>query len=454
MKSFANTIQELMSEITQDAHVESAWLTAMAHMEHLAAKQILGNISQSTPAEFVEEIRAHAADEYRHRDVITRIRPIQEPASEAERDLRARLCAMTESFTMSYFGNPVLVQANNRFAAYVHGAITIEQFPFQIYSSYIPATSFAHIREAMAEVLSDETAHIQLGKKFRESLTEEDQLSLQQLQAIEKDMCRIMVQRMTELIRIYKNSQKVQNVGTKASTRLAWMLGERPAATLAWVQALGFCESNAAIHMQREFTSRNLPLPSQMPAHVEDEMRHAKLLQRSVLLERRRWLAVPGYKDLEHRLNRKLERYLVRFFSALVRELKDPEMLYLYGAWGLEMRVFKHYSDLVKWTDNVGVAYIVSDILEDEAEHTKMVNATLNEKNLLNPEILKFVRQMEEDIFEQIAAGVIEILAEFDLKPSFTPPYIGAFSCVPSRALAEVGADCAELVEQPALMEL
>ncbi|WP_413575229.1 ferritin-like domain-containing protein [Bdellovibrio sp. HCB290] len=446
MKTFASTIQDLMSEITQDAHIESAWLTAMAHMEHLAAEQILGNISQSTPPEFVEEIRTHAADEYRHRDVISKIRPIQEPANEAERDLRARLCAMTESFTMSYFGNPVLVQANNRFAAYVHGAITIEQFPFQIYSSYIPATKFLHIREAMTDVLSDESAHIQLGKKFRESLSEEDQLSLQQLQAIEKDMCRIMILRMTELIRVYKKSHNVQTAGSKASSRLAWMLGERPAATLAWVQALGFCESNAAIHMQREFTSRNLSLPPQMPEHVEDELRHAKLLHRSVLLERRRWLAVPGYKELEHKLNRKMERYLGRFFSALVRELKDPEMLYLYGAWGLEMRVFKHYTDLVKWTDNVGVAYIVSQILEDEAEHTKMVNATLNEKNLLNPEILKFVRQMEEDIFEKTAADIIEILAEFDLKPSFMPPYIAAFPSYPSQGSVET--------EQPALMEI
>ncbi|WP_413582134.1 ferritin-like domain-containing protein [Bdellovibrio sp. HCB288] len=445
MKSFATTIQDLMSEITDDANVESAWLTAMAHMEDLAAEQILGNISLSTPQEFVAEIKSHAGDEYRHRDVITRIRPVQEPASEAERDLRTRLCAMTESFTKSFFGNPVLLQANNRFAAYVHGAITIEQFPFQIYSSYIPATRFPHIREAMSEVLKDETAHIQLGKKFRESLSEEDQLSLQQLQLIEKEMCRCMVQRMTDLIRIYKKSQTTPNIGSKASTRLAWMLGERPAATVAWVQALSFSESNAAIHMQREFTSRNLPLPEQMPAHVEDEMRHAKLLQRSVLLERRRWLAVPGYKELEHRLNRKMERYLGRFFSALVRELKDPEMLYLYGAWGLEMRVFKHYSELVKWTDNVGVAYIVSQILEDEAEHTQMVNASLNERNLLNPETLKFVRQMEEEIFESTASGVIQILQEFDQKDSFIPPYAKAFSALPSESV---------VAEQLAVMEM
>ncbi|QLY26393.1 ferritin-like domain-containing protein [Bdellovibrio sp. KM01] len=428
MKSFSETIQTLMNEVTKDAHIESAWLTSMAHMEHLAAETILGNISNSTPPEFLEEIKAHAGDEHRHRDVILAIRPFAEPLNQAYQDLRTRFCDIIETFIMGYFGNPELVKANNRFAAYVHGAITIEQFPFQIYSAYIPSTGFAHIREAMQSVLDDETAHIQLGRKFRNSLTEQDRLSLQELQSIEKEMCLLMAERMTDLIREFQSRARGPSVSAKASVRLAWLLGERPAATIAWVQALGHSESAAAEHMQQEFTSRGLNLPAQMPEHVEDEMRHARMLHRSVLMDRRRLMMVEGYKELDHRLNRQLQRYLTRYFSALVREIKDADMLYLYGAWGLEMRVFKHYSDIIKWTDNVGVAHTITSILEDEAEHTQMVNTALNEQRLLNPELLKFVRQTEEEIFEKVAENAIALLLEFDQKANFAPPYRHAYS--------------------------
>jgi hypothetical protein len=435
MKSFTEITQSLMNEVTKDAHIESAWLTSMAHMEYRAAETILGNISNSTPPEFLEEIKAHAADEYRHRDVILSIRPFPEPLNQAYQDLRTRFCDIVDAFIMGFFGNPELVKANTRFAAYVHGAITIEQFPFQIYSAYVPSTPYPHIREAMQVVLNDETSHIQLGRKFRNSLSEEDRLSLQQLQIIEKEMCLLMVTRMTDLIREFQSTTRGPGNSTKASVRLAWLLGERPAATIAWIQALGHSESAAAEHMQCEFTSRNLPLPQQMPDHVADEMRHARLLHRAVLLDRRRWMMVEGYKELDHKLNRQLQRYLTRYFSALVREIKDPDMLYFYGANGLEMRVFKHYSDIIKWTDNVGVAHTITGILADEAEHTKMVNTALTEQQLLDPEILKFIRQTEEEIFEKVAENTIEILLEFDQKPNFAPPYRQAFSPTPSLAM-------------------
>jgi hypothetical protein len=183
--------------------------------------------------------------------------------------------------------------------------------------------------------------------------------------------------------------------------------------------------------MQEEFTSRGLALPAQMPEHVDDEMRHAKLLHRAVLLDRRRWLMVDGYKEFERRVNKQLERYLFLYFSTLVRKLKDPDMLYLYGAWGLEMRVFKHYSDIAKWTDNVAVAYTITSILEDEAEHTKMVNTSLNETGLLDPELLKFVRQTEEEIFEKVAKNMISLIMEFDQMAAFAPRYQNGWMPVP-----------------------
>ncbi|WP_413943885.1 ferritin-like domain-containing protein [Bdellovibrio sp. HCB-162] len=431
MKSLTKSIQVLVELVTQDPQMESAWLTALAHLEHLAAEQVLGNITQSTPQEYMNEIKAHAADEARHRDTILKIRPFPETLNGDYQDLRRRLCAIAESFIKGYFATAVLSTARSRFVAYVHGAIIIEQFPFQIYSAYIQETKDARIRQAMQSVLDDEVGHIQLGKKFWQQLPEDKRLSLTELQIIEKEMCMMMVERMTEIISRFKNRDAFFLPSSKASTRLTWMLGDRPWATLAWIHVLGKSEEIAAQHMQRIFKIRNLPLPPEMPGHVEDEIRHAKLLQRSVLLQRRSWLTKSSYKEAEFAMSRLLEKYLVLFFSSIMKNFKDPHSIYLYGAWGLEMRVFKHYTEIMKWTDDIGVAHAISGILVDETEHTHMVHTSLNEKNILNPEALKWVRQLEEDLFENACKEALDLILQFDEKPDFAPPYQHTFHAVP-----------------------
>lgn len=428
MKNFTKSVQALIELATQDPHIESAWLTSLAHLEHLAAEQILGNISNSTPADCIKEIKAHAVDEYRHRDIILNIRPFPEALNKAYEDLRVRLCAIAESFIMGYFATPTLAAARSRFIAYVHGAVIIEQFPFQIYSLYIQGAQSPQIRQAMQIVLNDEAAHIQLGKKFWHQLPESDRMSLTQLQVIEKEMCLAMVERMTEIISRFLNPESSILPSPKASTRLAWMIGERPWATSAWIHVLGKSEDTAAQHMQCIFKSRQLPLPTEMPAHVDDEVRHAKLLQRCVLLGRRRWLLIRKYKEAELAMDHLLEKYLVLFFSSLMKKLDDPYSIYLYGAWGLEMRVFKHYTEVMKWSDNVGVAHTISGILVDETEHTHMIHASLNEKSLLDSEILKWVRHLEEELFEKMSEQAISLIQEFDKLSNFIPPYQKTFS--------------------------
>ncbi|MEK2644034.1 ferritin-like domain-containing protein [Bdellovibrio sp. BCCA] len=431
MKNFTKSIQVLIELVTREPQMESAWLTALAHLEHLAAEQILGNITKSTPQEHISEIKTHAADESRHRDTILKIRPFQEAINEDYLNLSQRLCAIAESFIKGYFATTILTTARSRFVAYVHGAIIIEQFPFQIYSAYIQGTKDIQIREAMQSILDDEVGHIQLGKKFWQQLPQNGRLSLSELQIIEKEMCQIMVERMTEIVSRFQNRDAFFLPSSKASTRLAWMLGERPWATCAWIHVLGKSEEIASRHMQRIFKIRNLPLPQEMPAHVEDELRHAKLLQRSVLLQRRSWLAKCPYKEAELAMGHLLEKYLVLFFSSIMKRFKDPHSIYLYGAWGLEMRVFKHYTEIMKWTDDVGVAHTISGILIDETEHTHMVHTSLIERNILNPEALKWVRQLEEDLFESACKEALDLIFQLDEKPDFAPPYRHTFHSVP-----------------------
>ncbi|WP_374031055.1 hypothetical protein [Bdellovibrio bacteriovorus] len=279
----------------------------------------------------------------------------------------------------------------------------------------------------MQEVLADEVGHIQLGKKFLATLPEAERLSLQELQIIEKEMCLLMVQRMTVLVQEFQNHEMPTEPAVRASQKLVRVLADRPYAQVAWVHALGHSELMASLHMQKIFISRNLPMPDLMPEHVSDELRHARLLQRSVVMERRKWLSVPGYRQLERRLCHELERYLTRYFSLMMREIPEPEQLYLYGAWGLEMRVFRHYTDIMRGTDHVGVAQTISVILQDEAEHTRMVHEVIGDRDFMNVQLLKWVRQTEDVVFEHIASRVLSLIEVQDQMSEFAPLYQRAF---------------------------
>ncbi|MFS4461055.1 ferritin-like domain-containing protein [Bdellovibrio sp. HCB2-146] len=420
MGGFNESIKKLVSLVVLEPHLESAWLTTLAHMEHLAAEQVLGSISRATPLQALSAIREHAADEFRHRDHILKIRPYAEPANSDYATLRLRLKNIAESFVQGYFANPILQKAKNRFAAYVHGALTIEQFPFQIYSAYILATSHGHVRECMQEILAEETEHIVLGRRLRENLAIDEMMPLQELHHIEREMCHKMVSRMIEVVAGFLSPIK-KLIKPQPSHQLVVLLRERPVATLAWIYTLGKSEFLAASHMQKIFTNRQLTLPVEMLSHIDDEVRHSRLLQRSVLLERRKYLHDPSYRQLERRMLHAMERYMLKFFSDLMHRYSSPEEIYLYGAWGLEQRVFKHYSDIVKETENIGVAQILDGIVIEEAAHAQMVHRSLAERKILSLEKFREVKQLEEGIFESSILGVIELLQGFDLQ--FFPPY-------------------------------
>ncbi|KYG70083.1 hypothetical protein AZI85_15455 [Bdellovibrio bacteriovorus] len=401
-----NSINKLMSQVCKDPRLESALLTALGHMEDLAAKQILGNVSASTPPQFLSEIRVHAEDELRHRDALWAVRPFAEAKDARELELRRDLQGIAESFTVGYFGNPILIQAKSRFNAYVHGALTIEQFPFQIYSCFIKATYSESVRSVLTSVLADEKSHIQLGKKMMETLPETEKLCLTQLHTIEKEMCHKMVLRMSDVISAYENHTERRDT-LSASEKLGHALSADAAATSLWIYALGDSEELAANHMQEIFRRRHLPLPVEMVEHVQDEKRHAQLLRQTVLLRRRKYLQQPKYKVLEVRMRKATERYLVTYFSHVMKKFSDPEEIYLYGALGLEMRVFKHYAHLSETTHSIDVAFILDEILKDEAEHTQMVHLRLRDRGYIKPEILKWIRQTEEICFERAASQVL-----------------------------------------------
>jgi rubrerythrin len=413
--NFFESIDFLAREVSKNSRLESAWLTALGHMEDLASKQILENISASTPKDFHDEIKAHSKDEERHRDMIWEVRAHQEAESEKERNLRATLMSIGESFVTGYFSNPLLRKAKSRFHAYVHGALTIEQAPFQIYSSYIKSTRSGKIQGVLKRIIADEHSHIQLGKKFLGTLPEADRLSLNELNSIERSMCHKMIVRMHQVVRAYLGEGS-EDSELLPSDRLVQKLSDDRALTCFWVHALGNAERVAASHMQRIFKRRKLPLPDEMIEHISDEERHAKQLQLTVLLDRRKYRQQEKYRDLELKMIHALEMYLLSFFSGIMKKYTDPHQLYLYGALGLEMRVFKHYTDLSKTTNSIHVAHSIESILADEAQHTQMVNSKLRIRNLIDPADIKWVRSIEEESFEAAALSILEYTEHFGVK--------------------------------------
>ena len=56
-----------------------------------------------------------------------------------------------ECFVTSFFSNSLLRTAKSRHVAYVHGALTIEQFPFQFYTVYEKLTHRKILKEIQQE---------------------------------------------------------------------------------------------------------------------------------------------------------------------------------------------------------------------------------------------------------------------------------------------------------------
>lgn len=397
----------LMKLVTQDLAVETAWLRALAHMENLAAQQIRTNISAFTPQDEHEEILSHAADEDRHSELILKMRPLAELPNRDYELLQERLCQIAEHFVVGYFGNPVLIEAKNKHAAYAHGAITIEQFPFQVYTAYLKASRLEAVLRDLPEVIRDEHRHLQLGRKLIDKLSEAERLPVERLLDIETDMCTRMLKRMTAVVEEF-----YAEIRTDEASSFEVEVSKQFPVTVAWVFTLGKAEAMAAQHMQKVYSYRGLEYPDEMIGHVEDELRHSKMLQRTVIIERRKLSRDARYLEMERGMLRAVRRYQLRLFSGIMKRTDDPETIYRFGAMALETRVFRHYKELLNETDHSGISHVLSCILEDETQHVMQVSAGM--RGLAETGIeYKEIARMEQDIWDQCALEVTRLISRF-----------------------------------------
>jgi rubrerythrin len=344
----------------------------------LAAAQIRTNSSAFTPEHERRAIEEHAADEDRHARLLLGMRPLAELPDERHQELARRLSHIAGQFVIGYFGNPLLVTARNKHAAYAHGALTIEQFPFQVYVAYLKVTKLPAVKSGLPDVIRDEKDHLALGRRLIDQLPEPQKLSIERLMVIEEDMCLRMMRRMNDVMTEFLSDRT-----GLTEISLERCLSSSHSATLAWAYTLGCAEELAAQHMQKVYSARGLEFPEMMPAHVSDELRHSKLLRRAVQLERRRLSSRdPGYPQLEKTFMRGMRLYQMKLFSSLMKRFSEPDAIYLYGALALETRVFKHYKDLAQTTDHIGLSHVLSMILEEEAEHTRQASSALHEHGL------------------------------------------------------------------------
>ncbi len=396
----------LMDKVTLNPTIESAWLTALARMEEVAADQIRTNISAFTPTAEREAIFEHAADEDRHARLILAMRPMSFLPDARHEALKNRLCHLAERFVVGYFGNPLLITAKNKHAAYAHGAITIEQFPFQVYVAYLKATQLPAVNEGLPGVIRDEQAHLALGRRLIDQLPQEERFSIEHLLKIEEDMCATMLRRMDAVM-----SEFLSDSACIGSFEEA--ISHSPHATIAWAFTLGCAEELAASHMEKIYTGRGLTLPQMMPAHIADEVRHAKMLKRAVLIERRRLASQEvGYLKLERAFLRGIRLYQMKLFSSLMNQTNNPDAIYLYGALALETRVFKHYKELAQETDHIGLSHVLSVILEEEAEHTRLATAALREQGL-SMEEFREIAKLEKVHWEEMIESAATRLDQF-----------------------------------------
>lgn len=397
------SVHRFLKTATSHPVLENAWLSTAVWMEQLAAQNIEGNISARTPAEEKEHVLQHAQDEWRHAAVLESMRTIPVFTDAEDIELEKRFRAITSNFILGYFGNPLLQEAKNKHAAYVHGAMTIEQFPFQVYTQYLIHATIPSVKERLPAVIADEHEHLKLGRRLRDALSPDEKLSVSALHEIEKEMTVLFLNRLHQVAEEYLGRKKT-------NPSFEEQIGEDEPAYVAWTHCLGFSEKEAARHMQQIFIQRGLPYPAHMDEHVRDEERHARLLQRSVLLKRRKLLRNPEYAALESALQTSFQRYLGGLFAYLMKSVTDPDLLYAYGAVALESRVFKHYHRLLENLDDVGAAQVLKSILADEAGHLEIASASLRQQAGFDPEFLQELRNKEKELFQRVEQKALRIM--------------------------------------------
>ncbi|MES2802305.1 MAG: hypothetical protein V4654_07420 [Bdellovibrionota bacterium] len=236
-----NTMDTLGKFVASNENYESAFLAALGNMEEVAAREIIKTIGETTPQETVLEIIGHARDEHRHAFQLRALKPVKKYLETKYYHLEYDLSELGVNFVLGFFGQQLLLRARtaSRFAGYVHGALTIEQVPLQMYTAYYKLTRNESIKQGLATVLKDEASHLALGKKFYETLAPEEKFCIDEINAIEAEMCELLGRKMLSTFYSYEsgsaNADTLERNLTSDRTRLA-----------SWISALAENEKSCA----------------------------------------------------------------------------------------------------------------------------------------------------------------------------------------------------------------
>ncbi len=344
-----------MELVTSDIYLESIWLKNMSILEDIAAQYILSNITEATPAEALRNIIDHVKDEQRHARLLLEVRPTTIYPDKKYYILEEEWKKIGEEFIMGFFNSPLLREANHRHAAYVHGAQTIERFPFRIYSLYLSLTKNAKAQKVLPCIIADESEHIELGKKMYAALSEDERMPLSRLYRLEEDLCLMMLKRMNLSLReawdLY--SPQVDSV-------LEEKIMEDGQFEVAWNYALSCGEEkfslSRATHLKAANTLRRTPFRS-----------------------------MSGHKELEKKLVSIVDAYVYESLEAGVSEA------------AIQNRFDGHYQQMIYHTNSIPLHYAYFSILEDSSVSSEQLDSNEIElENVLWSKLVSKISQMDQ----------------------------------------------------------
>ncbi len=361
LASFKKEVSPLLELVTNDIYLESIWLSVMAMLEDIAAKYILSNVTEKTPTEALRNIIGHVQDEQRHAQMLNDMRPALLYPANFYYEVEQIWKEIADEFIMAFFNSPELREANHRHAAYVHGAQTIERFPFRIYTLYLSHTKLTKVHEKLPQVIADENGHIELGKKMYNELAPDERMSLTRLYKLEEDLCLMMLKRMKIAL-----TEKLELNETIECTLVQKAKTNRPL-ELALIHSLSKIEKQLAPERYDILKSANTLLRAK---------------QRSEL----------SYRQLELNLAQLGDKYLLSCLSAGVSKETILE------------RLNRFYTDSLFQTNSMALHYAYYRILEDHHNEQESHEA---EKLLENKYWKEFLSDLDQMVqMDQYEDGI------------------------------------------------
>lgn len=334
--NFKKEVTPLLELVTNDIYLESIWLGNMAMLEDIAAKYILNNVTEATPAESLRNIIEHVKDEQRHARLLQEMRPVRIYPEEKYYVIEEEWKKIAEGFILGFFNSSLLREVNHRHAAYVHGAQTIERFPFRVYSLYFSMTKLPKVKAGLPEIIADENGHIELGKSMYAELEPSERMPLTKLYRLEEELCLMMLKRMNLVLR-----QTMNLYEPDLNSEFEFKLTQDSQLEVAWNYALSCGEDHFC-------------------ADRSQHLKEANTLQRAALRHE------PKFRELEKALTGTLNNYILKSKEAGVSESV------------IQNRFDGHYKKMIYNTNNVPLHHAYFRILEDlPSTESNIVGASL-----------------------------------------------------------------------------